>query len=379
MRLLLSIPSLMPGGAERQFAELAAGLAARGHEVLAVALERGGPLQDSLGAARLAVLGKTSRLGNVHVAAGLAGLLRSFRPQVHYAFLTLPCVLGALLKPFFPATRLVMGLRATDVDHSAYAHGRASRVMHALEARLSNRAELVIANSEAGRRNALARGFKAATTVVVPNGIDTVRCQPDRALGAALRQDWGIRPSEALIGLVARLDPMKDHTNFLRAAALLAARRPEARFVCVGGGPEDYAAKLRDQTAGLGLAERLVWAGMRTDMPEVYNSLDALCLSSVFGEGFPNVLGEAMACGVPCCSTDVGDAALVLGDTGRVVPKGEPEALAAGLEDLLERLGRDGQDLRAACRERIVVNFGVPRMVEATEALLTGLCGKARP
>jgi len=379
MRLLLSIPSLMPGGAERQFAELVAGLAARGHEVLAVALERGGPLQDSLGAARLAVLGKTSRLGNVHVAAGLAGLLRSFRPQVHYAFLTLPCVLGTLLKPFFPATRLVMGLRATDVDHSAYAHGRASRVMHALEARLSNRAELVIANSEAGRRNALARGFKAATTVVVPNGIDTVRCQPDRALGAALRQDWGIRPSEALIGLVARLDPMKDHTNFLRAAALLAARRPEARFVCVGGGPEPYLAELRDQTAGLGLAERLVWAGMRTDMPEVYNSLDALCLSSVFGEGFPNVLGEAMACGVPCCSTDVGDAALVLGDTGRVVPKGEPEALAAGLEDLLERLGRDGQDLRAACRERIVVNFGVPRMVEATEALLTGLCGKARP
>ncbi|PKN08872.1 MAG: group 1 glycosyl transferase [Deltaproteobacteria bacterium HGW-Deltaproteobacteria-8] len=379
MRILLSIPSLMPGGAERQFAELAAGLSERGHEVLAATLGQAGPLEAALGKAELVTLNKQGRWDNLRVALRLAGLLRSFRPQVHYAFLSTPCVLGALVRPAAPAARLVMGMRATNVDPGAYAHGRAGSWLQSMEVRLSFLADLVIVNSHAGLRDCLARGFPETRAVVVPNGIDTARCRPDRALGAALRQGWGIGPGEALIGLVARLDPMKDHPNFLRAAALLAARRPEARFVCVGGGPESYLAELRDQAAGLGLAKRLVWAGMRTDMPEVYNALDALCLSSAFGEGFPNVLGEAMACGVPCCATDAGDAALVLGDTGRLVPKGEPEALAAGLEDLLERLKREDEGLGRACRERIVVNFGVQRMVDDTEALLAGLCGKVQP
>ncbi|MDQ7834276.1 MAG: glycosyltransferase [Humidesulfovibrio sp.] len=379
MRVLLSIPSLLPGGAERQFAELAAGLAARGHAVLAVALERGGPLESALGGAQLAVLGKTCRLDNVRVAWKLAGLLRSFRPQAHYTFLTAACVLGGLLKPFFPAVKLVMGLRATDVEHAAYSYGRAGRLMHGLEARLSSMAELVVANSHAGRQDALRRGFSADRTVVVPNGIDTARCRPDRVLGLPLREAWGIQPGELLVGHVARLDPMKDHPNFLRAAALLATQRPGLHFVCVGAGPEGYAAELRSLADGLGLADRLVWTGGRTDMPAVYNALDALCLSSAYGEGFPNVLGEAMACGVPCCATDVGDAAQVIGDMGGVEPKSNPEALAAGLEGLLDRLGREGGGLRSACRERIVANFGVERMVEDTEARLEKLCAEPWP
>jgi glycosyltransferase involved in cell wall biosynthesis len=379
MRVLLSIPSLLPGGAERQFAELAAGLAARGHAVLAVALERGGPLETALGGAQLVVLGKTSRLDNLRVAWKLAGLLRSFRPQVHYTFLTAACVLGGLLKPFFPAVRLAMGLRATDVDHTAYSYGRAGRLMHGLEARLASLAELVVANSHAGRQDALRRGFRPDRTVVVPNGIDTVRCQPDRALGLPLREAWGIGPDELLVGLVARLDPMKDHPTFLRAAALLVARRPGLRFVCVGGGPEGYAAELRARADGLGLAGRLVWAGGRTDMPAVYNALDALCLSSAYGEGFPNVLGEAMACGVPCCATSAGDSALVLAGAGVAVPTGDAEALAAGLEALLDRLAREGEGLRTACRERVRANFGVERMVEDTEARLEKLCAEPWP
>jgi len=114
-------------------------------------------------------------------------------------------------------------------------------------------------------------------------------------------------------------------------------------------------------------------------MPAVYNALDLLCLSSAYGEGFPNVLGEAMACGVPCCATDVGDAALVLGDLGVAVPRREPETLAAGLAALLERLEREGEALRRACRARIVAHFSLERMVADTEALLLKLCDSGRP
>ncbi|MBU1229155.1 MAG: glycosyltransferase [Proteobacteria bacterium] len=377
MRILLSIPSLLPGGAERQFAELAAGLCARGHEVLAVALDQGGPLEEALGGARLVVLGKASRLGNLRVAWRLAGQLRGFRPQVHYAFLATACVLGGLLRPFFPSTRLVMGLRATEVDHAAYAYGRAGRLLRGLESRLSHLADGIIANSQAGRRDCLARGFPKARTIVVPNGIDTDRCRPDRALG--LRQAWGVGPDEVLLGLVARLDPMKDHATFLRAAALLAARRPDLRFVCVGGGPDGYASTLRAQAEALGLAGRLVWTGTRTDMPAVYNALDLLCLASAYGEGFPNVLGEAMSCGIPCVTTCVGDAALVVGACGETAPPGDAGALAEAALRQLERLGREGEGLRRACRQHILDSFSVERMVADTEALLVRLAREARP
>lgn len=389
MRILMSIPSLAPGGAERQFAELASGLAARGHQVLAVTLGQGGssfsgsflsgqgqdePLALCLGKARLVSLGKASRLDNLRVALSLAGLLRREKPQVHYAFLPSCCVLGGLLQPFFPAVRLVMGVRASSLDQATAGYGRAGRMLHAVQARLAGRADRIIANSRAGREHCLERGFPPQRTLVVENGIDTDRLQPHKTLGTGLRKHWGVEAGERLVGLVARLDPMKDHANFLQAAALLATRRTDVRFVCVGSGPEDYASGLRAKALALGLGQRLLWAGQGTDMPRIYNALDLLCLSSAYGEGFPNVLGEAMSCGVPCVTTDVGDAALLVGAAGGVVPPRQATALAAGLEAMLGRVAHDGEAVSRACRERIVAHYDVQRMVAATETRLLEIC-----
>jgi glycosyltransferase involved in cell wall biosynthesis len=365
VRILLSIPSLAAGGAERQFAALAAGLAARGHEVLAVALGRGGQLAAELGAARLVELGKTSRLDNLRVACALAGQLRAAAPQVHYAFLPTCCVLGALLKPFFPRTRLVLGIRAADPA----GQGRSGRLLLGAQARLAHRADLILANSEAGRALCRAQGFPSQRLRVVDNGVDTARFRPDRTLGAALREQWGVERGQRLIGLVARLDPLKDHATFLEAAARLGAKRPETRFVCVGGGPEAHARPLRERAAALGLTGRLIWAGERADMAAAYNALDVVCLSSL-SEGLPNALCEAMSCGVPGVATDVGDAARVVEGVGLAVPPRDPAALADGLAALLERLEREGPRLGVLCRGRIEEEFSLARMVEATEALL---------
>lgn len=365
MRILLSIPSLAAGGAERQFAALASGLAARGHEVLAVALGQGGPLTADLGAARLRELGKTSRLDNLRVALALAGLLRAEAPQIHYAFLPTCCVLGALLKPFFQRTRLVLGIRAADPT----GRGRAGRLLLGAQARLAHRADLIIANAEAGQALCRAQGFPAGRLRVVDNGVDTARFQPNRPLGAALRRQWGVADGQRLIGLIARLDPLKDHATFLAAAARLGVQRPETRFVCVGGGPESHARSLRERATALGLDGRLVWAGERADMGAVYNALDVACLSSV-SEGLPNVLCEAMSCGVPCVATDVGDAARVVEGVGLAVPPRDPVALADGLTAMLERLEREGPRPGVLCRERVKTEFSLARMVLATEALL---------
>lgn len=302
------------------------------------------------------------------MALALARLLRREAPQVHYAFLPTCCVLGALLKPFFPATRLVFGSRATKVEGL----GQAGRLLLGLEARLAHRADLVIANSKAGQDFCLGRGFPADRVRVVDNGIDTMRFCPDRSAGAALRTQWGVGPGQRLVGLVARLDPLKDHTTFLAAAARLAVEHPGLRFVCVGNGPAGYAQSLREHAVGLGLADRLIWAGEHADMSAVYNALDVACLSSA-SEGLPNVLCEAMSCGVPCVTTNVGDAARVVEGIGLAVPPRDPAALAGGLAAMLERLEREGPRLGVLCRERIEKEFSLARMVEATEALLRGI------
>ena len=113
---------------------------------------------------------------------------------------------------------------------------------------------------------------------------------------------------EKLIGRIARLAPDKGYPIFLEAAALLSKERKDVRFVIAGAGPESYRRQLQLLSQELGLAERLIWAGARPDMPAVYNALDILCSSSD-SEGFGLTVAEAMACGVPCVATDVGDSA----------------------------------------------------------------------
>src|SRR5262249_22113417 len=151
------------------------------------------------------------------------------------------------------------------------------------------------------------RGLPAERIAVVPNGIDTEAMQPDAVAGSALRRAWGMSPGAFVIGCVARLDPMKDHANLLNAAATLTRGNPHGRFVCAGDGPAAYRCELQALASSLGVADRVVWAGEIRDVKAAYSAFDIATLPSAFGEGFPNVIGEAMACGTPTVATDVGD------------------------------------------------------------------------
>jgi glycosyltransferase involved in cell wall biosynthesis len=158
---------------------------------------------------------------------------------------------------------------------------------------------------------------------------------------------------------------MKDHATFLRAASLLAQERTDVRFVCVGDGPAEACAQLQSLAETLGISHKVVWTGLRTDMPKVYNALDLLCSSS-YGEGSPNVIGEALACGVPCVVTDVGDCAELLGPFGVVTPPMDPRALTDGFRTLLK-----AQRVPHVLHQYIVDHFGVERLITVTEQWLT--------
>lgn len=375
MRIVLLAVTLHRGGAERQLRVLAGALAGRGHRVTVVTYFPEGDHREALardGRVELRTLHPRRARGKVGVLlqllrapSRLRAVIRDVGPDVVYSWLEIANLGAGRALGGEGDPPVVWGGRNTG--------GRESlpvRMARRLGARRSPRIPLMICNSEAGRLAHEALGFRPARMAVVPNGIDTELFRPDRAAGAELRRAWLEGATGPLVGVVGRLDPMKDHGTFLAAAADLATTLPEARFVLVGGGPRDAA--LRDEAADRGVADRVVFAGEMEGMVAVHNALDLLVLSSAWGEGFSNVLGEALACGVPSVVTDVGDAASIVGDPERVVPAGDAGALAKAMAAALEAPGPPREDLR----RRVVEAFGVEAMVDATEKLLREAAGR---
>ena len=162
---------------------------------------------------------------------------------------------------------------------------------------------------------------------------------------------------------------MKDHANFLRAAALLSKKHKDAQFVLIGRGVDYENRVLRRSIENLGLTDRTHLLGERHDMPRLAAALDIFSLSSAYGESFPNVIGEAMACEVACVVTDVGDAHWIVGDAGRVVPPRDSRALAEAWEHMIE-LGAEGRTaIGRAARARVIERFTLKSVVSRYETL----------
>jgi glycosyltransferase involved in cell wall biosynthesis len=360
------------GGAERQLVALAGGLRRAGHEVSVAVFYAGGAFEEELLREGVGVrdLAKRGRWDVVPFLTRTAALIRRERPDVVHSYLDSPNLVAALQKLAGRSVKIVWGLRSSKDDHRDY-HWL-SGVAAQLERIASPLADAIIANSEAGRRRAVEAGFRTRRIFVVPNGIDCERFYPDPSGRERIRAEWCVPATAPLVGLVARFDPVKDHTTFLRAAAEVAARRAEVRFACVGGGGSpEYHARLRQLAAELGLASRLTWTGERPVTRGEYSAFDVAVLSSRAGEGFPNVVAEAMACGRPVVATDSGDVRAIVGDAGSIVPPRDPEALAAGILELLARPGGEAAaDLSRRARERIDLGYSVSGLVRRTADVL---------
>ncbi|MBG1243273.1 glycosyltransferase [Nostoc sp. NZL] len=292
--------------------------------------------------------------------------LQRIHPDVLHGYIGIPNLFTIFLKPFFPSTRMVWGIRSSNVDSNSY--NWLGRLLFRLERLLARFAELIIVNSYAGREYYLTHGFPSNKMMVIPNGIDIELFKPDQGARIKVRKSWGIPEDTILLGLVGRLDIRKDHPTFLRAAALLFKDRQDVRFVCVGSGSENYVRELRQMADELSISNQVIWIKARADISAIYNALD-IVVSSSYTEGFPNVIGEAMSCGVPCVVTDVGDSALIVGDMDVVVPPKNPEALKTAMKKLIEKLGNNECD-RTQIRQRIIDNFSVAKLVLKTEAAL---------
>lgn len=370
--VVLVIGRLAMGGAELQTIALARGLAARGHRVRIVTLFAGGELAGSLvdSAVRHHSLSTTApgRPGRTAWALArapgrLRAALRSEPADVVVSALYSANVVSALAVGR-SGPPLVFSVRAARAQL-----GQVRRAMFRLAARLSRRTAAVVGNTRAGLDDHIARGFSATHRAVIPNGIDTEQFRPVPAAGRAARDAWNLPEGVPVVGRVGRLTPVKDHETFLRAMAELRTSMSSLHVLCVGGGPPDFRASLERRAASLGLDEVVRFTGAcdREDLPGLYGAMD-VAVSSSRSEGFPNVVAEAMACGVPVVATDVGGTAQVVGDAGTLVPPADPTALSAAVRSALTKPRDD-----TAGRDRIVARFSVDRMVVRTEQLLTNL------
>lgn len=370
MKVVLLTRDLDYGGAQRQLVVLAKGLHAKGHMVVVAPFYSSGPLEQELleTGVRIRPLQKRGRWDLLPFLFRLARVMREERPEILYSYLT--DLVTVVLKPWFPSTKIVWGIRSSNRDLSGY--DRVTQITAKLTFKLSRLADAVIANSRAGCNYHVAQGYSRAKVVVIPNGIDTQRFRPDPEARRHVRSEWGIHDHEQVIGIVGRLDPVKDHATFLQAAGLLTQERNHLQFVCVGDGPAEQRDSLHQLTRSFKLTEHVIWLDGRSDMPAVFNALDLLVSSSI-SEGFSNVIAEAMACGVMCVVTNVGDSAWLVRDAGEVVPPRDPVALKNAIEKVLDRRPHTPTQIR----RRIVELFSVDKLVTDTEqALLTLLHGQ---
>ena len=366
MRVALFLRQISGGGAERQAALLARGLGERGWVVAVFVFYGDAILQRDLERAgvRVVSLDKKGRWDNAAPIVRLKRALEEFQPDVLYTFLDVPNILGVLLTRSLPQTRLVWGIRNTsmrmsDEDSLQWIASWAERL-------LARKARLLISNSIAGREYVLRWRTSVRKVCVIANGIDTARFRPNSDRPPAHPGGSGSDGRGPTVGVVARLHPMKGHSILLRTAAELIHKVPGVRFVFVGAGAPSFEQRLRGLAANHGLDQHICWVKPQDDVEVLYGGFDLLCLPSVYGEGFPNVIGEAMASGIPCVVTNVGDSAPVVGDTGWVVPPGDSESLSRALLEALTIGLSDRLALGVRARQRIIDNFSFDRMIVAT-------------
>lgn len=373
-RVSFLIRDLDIGGAQRQLIELASGMHRAGWPVRVLVFYGGGALEGDLVARGVAlhVLHKSGRWDVLGFWSRLLRALRRRRPDILHSYLGTENIVSVSMRPFLRGTRVVWGVRSSNMDFRQY--GRLPQLVFFVERQLARFTDLIICNSSSGREARIAHGYPAQRMVVIPNGIDSERFSPDARARAEVRREWGVGDAEMLVGIVARLDPKKGHSTFLRAAASVVRARDGVRFVCVGDGPEPFRAGLTRLASDLQLDDHLIWAGARRDMPRVHNALDLLVSSSSWGEGFPNVVAEAMACGVPCVVTEVGDSVRVVGETGWVCQAQSADALSravlAALKDTAALRDRGHE-----ARLRIASCFSVAELVRRTSEQFIELAG----
>lgn len=372
--ILFVITTLDRGGAETMLVRLLDELDREHYDPAVICLSPRGPLAEDLETLRIPVtsLGLNPAFPNPLKIWTLIKIIYQTKPDLIHTWMYHADLLGGIGGRIAGNAPVLWSLRQSNFDSEKT--NSLTLLVVQLCVWLSHWIpERIISCSRTGKEVHVEAGYPADNIEVIPNGFDTGEFHPDPDRRCRMRQELGLEDEDFLIGLVARFHPQKDHETFVRAAASLREQYPNVNYLLCGQGTTSNNDRLYGWIRDEGLEERFYLLGEREDVRSVYCALDLMTSSSAYGEGFANVLGEAMACGVPCVTTDVGDSAYLVGNTGIVVPPETPDELAEGWRMFLEMASSRRKELGERARRRIVEHFTIENIVDRFECLYSEL------
>jgi glycosyltransferase involved in cell wall biosynthesis len=360
------------GGAEMFLLNLASALKPHGYRQTIISLLGEGDLSDKV---------INEHIDLIHLAINrypwtwwrifkLPILLRRLSPDIVQTWLYHADLIGGFASIFI-RTKLVWNVRQTDISlkNNKREIVLVARVGAALSKYLPQK---IICCSESAKDSHVNIGYQSEKFVVIPNGCDTSVYCPDTEKRKLIREILNISEKDFVIGRFGRFDPQKDYKNFISAADDIQSSNENTWFLMVGENITHENTELKKWINGCRAPEKFILLGKRTDLPDLYQAVDIM-VSSSLGEGFPNVVAEAMACEVPCVVTDVGESGRLIGDTGRIVPKKDMKRLSLACQELIDVGNIERQRLGAAARMRIVNSYSIERSVVDYRELYDGI------
>lgn len=359
MRIAYMLTSLGVGGAERQVIGVAERMKARGHAVLLIVLRSRQPQEWSttLETARLEM-----RRNPISLLAGLAKarrFLHAFQPDLIHSH-TYPANMAARVLHHCGAAPPVIS-----TIHNVYEGPWPRMLAYRLTDSCSSRTTAVC--QAAAERFVRLKAVPARKCLVLANGIDVQEFAPSPERRARVRAEWAL-DGEFLWLAAGRITPAKDYPNLLSAFSRVRAAAPTARLWIAGEGDGAKMAAMQSAAAGLGLENCVRWLGLRRDLPALLDAADGFVLASAW-EGMPLAVGEAMAMEKPVVATDAGGVRELVGESGKIVPSKNAEALASAMLAAMRATPEARRSLGRAARQRIRSRFSMDARAGEWEAL----------
>ncbi|MEQ8200714.1 MAG: glycosyltransferase [Syntrophomonadaceae bacterium] len=369
MKIMHVITGLEASGAETMLYKLVSGMDTDVFENIVVSMTDLGPIGIKMQAdgIRVEVLKMTRGMPDPRYIFQLAALMKREKPDLVQTWLYHSDLLGGIAARI-AGIPVIWNIRQCDPRPSGTKNltWLAANLCARLSPRIPTR---IIYCSESAQVSHHALGYDVNKFILIPNGFNLDSFHPDPGAYRSVREELHLDSDQLIVGHAARFHPMKDHKTMLAACSIVHESFPNVHFVLCGEGVTESNEELMRQVVDHRLKSVCHLLGNRNDMPRLSAAFDIACLSSINGEGFPNVIGESMACSVPCVVTDVGDSAAIVGETGVVVMPGSPTDLAKGLIQMIEMGKMKRNLLGQTARQRVEKYYSLSYIVDQYETL----------
>mgnify|MGYP003761330961 CR=1 FL=1 len=355
------ITGLYVGGAENMLSKLLTQFSNKDIKCSVISLLPLGPLAFQIKSLNIPVYSLNMNRSHIQSFSSLfmlGRLLNHLKPDIIQTWMYHADLIGGIAaKLFLKNTPVVWNIRHNVIEKGVDKKSThfVSKICGLLSSYLP---ELIICCSNSSIINHQKYGYNISKLMIIPNGFNIDKFKFDESIRTSIRNSMGITEKEIVIGMVARFHPHKDHRNFINACSILIKHLPILRIILIGDNVSPKNVELNNLLLENRLHDKTFLLGRRDDVANYLSAFDIGVLSSS-GEAFPNVLGEMMACELPCVTTDVGDTKEIIGDCGLVVPSKDPLKLANAILQLALKSSISRRELGKKSRQRIFKFYNI--------------------